>query len=57
MEVTNKTLFDSINVGAYTFKNRAGMAPMTRCRADYKTCVPNEMHVQYYTERAEDAVL
>jgi 2,4-dienoyl-CoA reductase-like NADH-dependent reductase (Old Yellow Enzyme family) len=31
------------------------MAPLTRCRADYKTLIPNDLHIQYYTERAEDA--
>jgi N-ethylmaleimide reductase len=31
------------------------LAPLTRCRADPKTGIPNELHVQYYSERAETA--
>ena len=31
------------------------MSPLTRCRADPSTGIPNELHVQDYTERAEDA--
>ena len=52
--VVKKTLLDPIQLGPYNLKNRLVMAAMTRCRADPKTCVPNDLHVQYYSERAED---
>ena len=53
--VKNYSLFDSIKVGPVSLKNRVCMAAMTRMRADYNTCVPNDLHVKYYSERAEDA--
>ena len=48
-------LFQETKVGSVNVKNRVVMAPMTRCRADPSTGVPNELHVQYYSDRAEDA--
>ena len=35
-----------------TYKNRLGLAPLTRGRAGYPNGVPNELHVEYYTQRA-----
>ena len=35
-----------------TFSNRLGLAPLTRGRAGYPDGVPNELHVEYYTQRA-----
>lgn len=49
-----KPLFKPIKMGAYEFENRIAMAALTRCRADIKTGIPTEMHVQYYSERAKD---
>lgn len=54
---TKLTLFDPIKFGDHSLKNRFAMAPLTRCRADPKTLIPNDLHIQYYTERAEDAGL
>ncbi|HEY5958933.1 MAG TPA: alkene reductase, partial [Polyangiaceae bacterium] len=48
-------LFESVNIGALTLANRIVMAPMTRSRA--VGGVPNELHVQYYRERASAGLL
>jgi N-ethylmaleimide reductase len=48
-----KNLFQPYILGSVELQNRMVMAAMTRCRADPKTGIPNEMHVQYYSERAE----
>ena len=34
-----------------TFKNRIGLAPLTRGRAS-REGVPNKLHVEYYTQRS-----
>ena len=46
-----KTLFDTVQVGDYTLKNRFVMAPMTRSRADDAGVQP-EIAVTYYHQRA-----
>ena len=38
-----------------TLKNRLVMAALTRFRADFDSSIPNDLHVQYYSERAADA--
>ncbi len=48
-------LFTPLKTNAFEFPNRISMAALTRCRADYTTNVPNELHVQYYSERARKA--
>ncbi len=48
-------LLDTIKMGAYNLKNRVAMAALTRMRADAQTGVPNDLHVKYYSERAEGA--
>ncbi|MCM2288621.1 MAG: alkene reductase [Sulfuritalea sp.] len=45
-------LFDSISIAALHLPNRIVMAPMTRCRADHRDAVPNDMIVEYYRQRA-----
>ncbi|MBU0753481.1 MAG: alkene reductase [Gammaproteobacteria bacterium] len=45
-------LFDKFTNGAVTFANRIVMAPMTRCRADHRDAVPNDLMVEYYRQRA-----
>ena len=45
-------LFDKFTNGAVTFSNRIVMAPMTRCRADHRDAVPNDLMVEYYRQRA-----
>jgi N-ethylmaleimide reductase len=51
---SNKNLLSEIKLGSYEMPNRVVMCPLTRCRADPQTGVPNDMHVQYYTQRAVD---
>lgn len=50
-----KKIFSTLKLGPYTLPNRIAMAALTRCRANPKTAVPSDLHVQYYTERAEGA--
>ena len=52
---TVKDLFESYYLGDIKLKNRVGMAALTRCRAEPKTGIPNDMHVKYYSDRGEDA--
>lgn len=47
-------LFETVKLGPYTLKNRVGMAALTRMRADLLG-IPNDLHVKYYSERAESA--
>lgn len=44
-------LFDAVNLGAITCKNRIVMAPMTRSRAD-ENDAPTQMNADYYSQRA-----
>lgn len=44
-------LFEPLRVGALTLRNRIVMAPLTRQRAS-EGRVPNDLMVQYYTQRA-----
>jgi N-ethylmaleimide reductase len=52
---TMKQLLQPIKVGCYEIRNRCVMAALTRMRADYETGVPSDLHVKYYSERAENA--
>lgn len=45
------TLFSPLSLGAIELENRLVMAPLTRIRAEADG-VPNEMMVEYYTQRA-----
>lgn len=45
-------LNQSLQVGDLKIPNRVIMAPLTRCRADNPGRVPNDLMVQYYTQRA-----
>jgi N-ethylmaleimide reductase len=49
------TLFDTYQLGDIKVNSRIGMCALTRMRCDPKTGVPNDLHVKYYSERAEDA--
>jgi len=49
-------LFNSLNLGNLTLKNRMVMAPMTRGRAG-ETRVPNEIMADYYFQRASAGLL
>jgi N-ethylmaleimide reductase len=50
-------LLEEMKLGPYQLRNRVIMSPLTRIRADPLTGVPNDLHIQYYTERAIDAGL
>jgi len=45
-------LFSPISVGGLTLTHRVVMAPLTRSRADLPDDVPNDLMVDYYTQRA-----
>ncbi len=45
------TLFDPVQLGALSLRNRIVMAPMTRSRAGAGD-VPTDLHVEYYRQRA-----
>ncbi|MBV2234559.1 MAG: alkene reductase [Sterolibacterium sp.] len=45
------TLFDPVQLGDLSLKNRIVMAPMTRSRADAQDA-PTDLHVEYYRQRA-----
>lgn len=51
-----KTLFDPVQMGKYTLKNRFVLAPMTRGRAG-NTRVPDEIMAQYYQQRSSADLL
>ena len=53
-EFINNILFEEYVMGDYTLPNRIGMAALTRMRADNDTRVPNNLHVEYYSQRAEN---
>lgn len=54
METINKTFFQSLKMGSNSLTSRIGMAALTRMRSD-KSGVPSDLHIKYYSERAEDA--
>lgn len=45
-------LYQPLKVGATTIANRIIMAPLTRCRSDNATHMPNDLMTEYYTQRA-----
>ena len=49
-------MFDPIQVGAWSLRNRIAMAPMTRCFADNETGVVGADVVEYYRKRAADGI-
>lgn len=53
--VSTEKLLSPFNHGPFEFKNRVFMAPMTRSRAPDR--VPNELMVQYYTQRASAGLI
>jgi N-ethylmaleimide reductase len=52
---SSKNILKPFKLGPYTLRNRIAMSALTRCRADPKTSIPNDLHVKYYSERAEGA--
>jgi 2,4-dienoyl-CoA reductase-like NADH-dependent reductase (Old Yellow Enzyme family) len=51
------TLFDPLKVGALELPNRIIMAPLTRARAGGEGRVPNDLMVEYYTQRASAGLI
>jgi N-ethylmaleimide reductase len=51
-----KSLFDPLQLGAVTAKNRVFMAPLTRCRAE-DDHVPGDLMVKHYAQRASGGLL
>src|SRR5579872_4970469 len=47
-----KALLSPYTLGDLKLKNRIVMAPLTRARAENRGKVPNELMVEYYTQRA-----
>eukprot|EP00759_Apiculatamorpha_spiralis_P031000 PhF_6_TR32682/c0_g1_i1/m.48260/K10680/nemA; N-ethylmaleimide reductase len=45
-------IFSPYTLGSLTFKNRIGLAPMTRGRADPVTGCVKDIHATYYSQRA-----
>ncbi|WP_054086342.1 MULTISPECIES: alkene reductase [Pseudomonas syringae group] len=50
------TLFDPINLGSISCKNRIFMAPLTRGRATH-THIPSDLMVEHYRQRAHAGVI
>ncbi|RRO21408.1 alkene reductase [Flavobacteriaceae bacterium 14752] len=53
----NQALLQPIRIGELKLKNRVIMAPMTRNRADNEHEAPTDLHVKYYTQRAEAGLI
>lgn len=50
------TLFEAIQMGELSLKNRVVMAPLTRCRAS-EGRVPNALMAEYYAQRASAGLI
>ena len=50
------SLFDPIQIGAISLRNRIIMSPLTRCRAD-EGRVPNDIMRKYYVQRASAGMI
>ncbi len=50
-------LFEPLKIGDLTLPNRVIMAPLTRCRAVGEGRIPNDLMVQYYTQRASAGLI
>jgi len=52
-----KKIFEPVEIGSLTLKNRIIMAPMTRNRADNKHEGPTDLHTEYYSQRASAGLI
>jgi len=50
------SLFDPLQAGAFTLKNRVVLAPLTRCRASAGR-VPNDLMREYYAQRTSTGLM
>ena len=59
--MTSLDVLSPIRVGLLELKNRAFMAPLTRCRATVEngvsTHVPNALMAEYYAQRASAGLI
>ena len=52
MKDQTAVLFKSFDLGGRRLKNRIVMAPLTRSRASHGSDAPNQLNVEYYSQRA-----
>jgi 2,4-dienoyl-CoA reductase-like NADH-dependent reductase (Old Yellow Enzyme family) len=52
-----KKLFEPLKLGSLTLKNRIIMAPLTRSRCFDDLRIPNDLMVEYYTQRASAGLI
>jgi len=57
LSFVDMALFQPLQLGALTLKNRILMAPLTRCRATQDTHVPTELMVSHYAQRASAGLI
>jgi 2,4-dienoyl-CoA reductase-like NADH-dependent reductase (Old Yellow Enzyme family) len=50
-------LFEPLKLGSLTLKNRIIMAPLTRARSNSIDRIPNDLMVEYYTQRASAGLI
>lgn len=53
MNKVSPIIFSPLQMGALTLPTRVCMAALTRIRADPATGVPNDLHKEYYSQRAQ----
>ena len=53
----NQKLFSPVELGAIHLEHRVVMAPLTRLRSDVPGDVPNDLMLEYYTQRASQGGL
>lgn len=51
------TLFDALQVGEITLKNRIIMAPLTRLRSQQPGNIPTKLNAEYYAQRASAGLI
>lgn len=52
ISIMTSKLYQPLKLGAITIANRVVMAPLTRCRSDNATHMPNDIMAEYYAQRA-----
>lgn len=57
MNLDSNVLFRPFNLSGLTLRNRIVMAPLTRNRAIHGTDVPQQINVEYYTQRADAGLI
>lgn len=55
--MSNTSIFDPLDVGPITLKNRLVVAPMTRNRADNDHEAPTALHAIYYSQRSSAGLI